>query len=220
MLWIHLGFSKGDGVIFDTDVIVIRQLKEWTEIMVNWETSNRYEVRSPEGEILGLIAERKGGFLAVLSRLILRSHRSMEIDVYSADQKPMLTLVRPFYWILSDLEVRTAEGARVGSVHGRWSWFRKVYDLRDESDHRFARIESPFWRLWTFPLVGTRAQITKKWRGVLAETFTDSDTYVVDFGGENWSPTQRKTILGAAISVDMDHFENNQGSGGALGLFQ
>lgn len=64
----------------------------------------------------------------------------------------------------------------------------------------------------------SKAQISKKWGGALREIFTDADTYRVSFENGNWSRFQRRVIFAAAISIDFDFFENNQGSRGGLSL--
>ncbi len=207
--------------MFAQDQLFIRQRKEWVEILVSWETGNKYEILSSTRETLAYVVERRGGFGRMLLRGILRSHRSMEVDVFGPDRATrLLHFSRPFFWFFSDLEVRTAEGDRQGSVHRRWGRLHKIYDLRDEAGVVFARIESPIWRLWTFPIVGTRSRITKKWGGGLREVFTDADTFLVDFAGESWTRAQRAVILAAAISIDFDYFENNQGSSGVLSVFE
>lgn len=193
------------------ELFFIRQHKEWVEILTDWETHNKYEVLGVDGDVVGCIVERKGGLGSILLRGFLRSHRPLKVDVFDANLNLRYHLSRPFFWYFSDLEIRDSRGARLGSVHRRWAFLRKVYSLRDETGRVFARIESPFWRIWTFPIVGTRAKITKRWSGVLREIFTDADTYMIDYGGEAWTDSQRATIFGAAISIDFDFFENNLG---------
>ena len=89
----------------------------------------------------------------------------------------------------------------------------------DSLGHRFAQISGPRWRLWTFPVEGANgitATISKKWSGMLREFFSDADTFRVEFGPGGWSEEQRAIILAAAISIDFDFFENNQGNAGLL----
>ena len=64
----------------------------------------------------------------------------------------------------------------------------------------------------------SEAEIAKKWGGGLREIFTDADTFRVAFGAGSWTPEQRTVVFAAAISIDFDFFENNQGSGGLVGF--
>jgi uncharacterized protein YxjI len=196
--------------------LMVKQTKEWVEIFIDWETSNKYIVMDTHGDQLAFIAERGGGFGAAIMRGIARSHRAFHIDVFTHSKDILLTLSRKFFWFFSDLEVRSPAGEHFGSVHRRFAIFHKRYDLRDQHGDVFASISSPFWRLWTFQLVGTDAKIAKKWGGVLREVFTDADTYMIDYGTRDWSEAERAVIFAAAISIDFDFFENNQGKRGLL----
>lgn len=201
--------------------LYVRQEKEWAEILVDWETVNRYTVLDPEQRPVALLAERGGGLWRTLLRLVLRSHRPLHIDLLDTTGQALLALTRTFFWFWSDLYVDDDEGVRYGGVHRRFSIFYKKYDLTDEQGRVFAHIAAPFWRLWTFPLKTPSGEavgeISKKWSGLLREAFTDADTFLVNLGEASWTPTQRAVILAAAISIDFDFFEENQGVSSVLG---
>ena len=200
--------------------LFIRQRKELVEILVDWEMDNQYSILDAEQNELAHVAEKKGGIWAFFRRGFLRSHRPLEIAVVDRGGQRVLNLARPFFWIFSTLDVTTGEGRTLGLVQRRWGVLHKKYDLFDAVGSCFARVKAPRWRLWTFPVEGSdgvsEATIAKKWGGVLREVFTDADTYRVEFGEGCWSEEQRAVILAAAISIDFDFFENNQGRGGVL----
>lgn len=202
--------------VLNQEQLFVRQIKEWIEIAVDWETTNRYEVLTYRKERVLLILERGGIFWTKIKRAIFRSHRPLSIDVVSSHGDPVLTMSRPFFFFFSTLKIQDAEGVFIGSVHRRLGLIFKKYDLRDREGRTFASIRSPLWRLWTFPVRGSKARVTKRWGGVLREAFTDADTYLVDFGGEDWDLEQRAVFLSAAISIDFDFFENNVGGKGVL----
>lgn len=198
----------------------LKQRREWVEILVDFETRNQYAVYGAGGEELGTLAEQGGGLGRVLARFLLRSHRPLEAAACDRTGALVLRLHRPFFWLFSELNVEDSRGAPVGSVHRRFGILRRKYDLRDATGRSFARVRSPFWRIWTFPLRaddGREATIGKKWGGVLREVFADADTFGVDFSRASWSPEERAVIFAAAVSIDFDFFENNQGVGGVLG---
>lgn len=202
--------------------IYVQQRKEWAEIVVDWETANKYAVLDAQGNNIGYVGEIGGGFGWTIRRLFLRSHRPLEIDVLDRTKATILKLSRAFFFFFSDLLVTTGSGTRLGSIHRRFGILHKKYDLRDNFGNVFATIHSPIWRIWTFPVLDStgaeRAAVRKRWGGALRELFTDADTYQVDFGTHPWTPEQRAVIFAAAISIDFDFFENNQGSGGIVGL--
>ena len=204
--------------------LFVQQRREWIEIVIDWETTNKYAVLDANKNELALIAERGGDLFTKLRRWFLRSHRPLDVDVFSKTSEILLKLSRPFFWFFSDLNVADSAGQKFGSVHRRFGLIYKKYDLRDETGQVFARIASPIWRLWTFPVLelsGTpRAKIAKRWGGALREVFTDADTYLIDFETHPWSFSQRCVIFAAAVSIDFDFFENNQGpKGGLVDLF-
>lgn len=206
--------------ILSTQQLFVQQRKEWVEVVIDFETLNKYVILDANKQELGLIAERGGGFGATLRRWLLRSHRPFVIDILSRSGGVLIELSRKFFFFFSDLDVRSAEGERYGSIHRRFGILYKKYDLRDDMGQVFARVKSPFWRLWTFPLQATtgptNSKIAKKWGGGLSEIFTDADTFMIDYADHPWDEKQRAVIFAAAISIDFDFFENNQGSSGVL----
>ena len=202
--------------------LFVQQKKEWTEIIVDFETSNKYAIMDSEKNILGMIAERGGGFMKVIKRMIFRSHRALEIDVIDQAGKIVLHLSRAFFFFFSDLTLTDRNGQVIGSIHRRFGIIHKRYDLKDKHNRLFATIKSPIWRLWTFPIYPSQGQtqqgeISKKWGGALREIFTDADVFRVSFGQHPWTPDQRLVIFAASVSIDFDFFENNQGQGGLIG---
>jgi uncharacterized protein YxjI len=199
--------------------VFIRQRKEWVEILVDWETKNQYASLDADGNELGSIVEKAGGFFDHLRRGFLRSHRSLEVGVFDRTRARVLLLTRPFFFFFSRLSILGPQGEPVGCVERRFGVLYKRYDLLDSLGHRFAQIAGPRWRLWTFPIDGANgitATISKKWSGVFREVFSDADTFRIEFGAGGWSEEQRAVILAAAIAIDFDFFENNQGNQGLL----
>jgi len=198
----------------------VRQRKELTEILIDWETRNQYQVLDASEQEIGTIAERAGGMSGFLFRSFLRSHRGFEIRVIDATGGKILELARSFFFLFSDLLVSGPNGEELGHVKRRFGVLYKKYDLQDGFGQCFAKVRSPRWRFWTFPVVSERgtgdAVISKKWGGALREVFADADTFLIDYQDGSWSLEERAVIFAAAISIDFDFFENNQGSGGVL----
>ena len=209
-------YSVMEQTIESSRQLVIRQVKEWVEIVVNFETKNKYELYSADGNMLGYIMERDGGLLDSLKRMLLRSHRPLEIDILDRNSQSIFRLSRKFFLFFSDLHIAAKDGQKLGSIHRRFGLIYKKYELHDKYGNTFARISAPIWRLWTFPVLNKSGQpagvISKKWQGLLKEAFTDADSFVIDFGATAWQFEQKVVILCAAISIDFDFFEENQAS--------
>jgi len=209
-----------DAVVQNRQLFV-SQKKEMAELFLGIETKNSYTIYDDQKRQLGMILENGGGFWGVVKRLLFRSHRGFEIGVFDQQQQAVFHLVRKFFFIFSDLMVLAGNGAPIGSIHRRFGIIHKKYDLKDPQGMIFARISSPIWRLWTFPIKIPQhdqpvAEISKKWQGVMKEMFTDADTFMIDYGQMQWTPVQKAVIFAAAISIDFDFFENNSGNQGGL----
>ncbi|MFT5443640.1 MAG: hypothetical protein ACI8W3_002690 [Myxococcota bacterium] len=208
----HALIARGHEQLF------VRQRKEWTEVLIDWETRNQYVIMDASQREIGTVVERSRGFTDFLWRTFARSHRPFEIGVFDTVGAIAFKLKRSFFFLFSDLEIHDETERAVGRVQRRFGMLHRKYDLYDESGSLFARIKGPVWRIWTFPVASLRgageANITKKWGGGLREIFTDADTFMIDFMSGQWSDSERQVIFAAAISIDFDFFENNQGNKG------
>ena len=205
--------SQFPDIVRSAPMLVVRQIKEWAEIIIDFETRNQYEIRSENGERLAFVIEKDKGLLSTLARVFLRSHRPLEVDVLDKSSKPMYHLSRKFFFFFSDLNIHDSAHQKTGSIHRRFGIVYKKYDLHDELNQVFARVKAPIWRLWTFPVINTSGQvtakITKKWQGLLKEALSDADSFVVEYGDIPWSLNQRLVLLFTAVSIDFDFFEDN-----------
>ncbi len=194
--------------------LVINQLKEWAEIFADIETKNAYEIRTENDSVIGNIAEISDGFFDFIKRMFFRSHRPLKIRVQGTDAKHALSFNRKFFFFFSDLFITDGAGKEMGSVHRKFGILFKKYNLV-ANNKVFATVRSPLWRLWTFPIYDKNGEkqlgaISKKWQGIIKESFTDADKFLVDFGTHSWSEEEKAVILGLAISIDFDFFEDNQ----------
>lgn len=190
--------------------LVVRQKKEWGEILSGFEQRNKYLVSDPAGSDLYAALEAGGSTLA---RLFLRSLRPFTILVAGLDGKPVLHLRRPFRWYFHELEVRDAQQRKLGSLRRRFSVVRRIYSVQDASGMATYEMYGPLLHPWTFEIrhgekvVG---RIVKKWTGIGKEAFTDADTFGLTFP-PGCTPAQKAVLLGAVLLVDFVHFENSGG---------
>ena len=114
-----------DSLLNSRRGIVIQQVKEWTEILIDWETRNKYEVLTPTGDPLGIIVENQGSLMTSLRRFILRSHRPLDVVLYGLQKKILLRLHRNFFFFFSDLFVEAGDGRPLGKIVRRFSILKK-----------------------------------------------------------------------------------------------
>jgi len=205
-----------DSFFKDIKFIGIHQLKEWVEIAIDWETGNKYELVDEQGVKIGFAAERKTGIFGHLVRNFLKSHRPMHLDMWDNQRNLLLSGRRPFYFFFSDIEITNGSGSKVGDVKTRFGILKRKYDLCDSYGKVFATIESYRWKLWSFDILdklgNDAGRIGKKWGGFLKEVFTDSDRFGLDLSKSDWSSEQKAIIFFAALSIDLDFFEENSSS--------
>lgn len=195
-------------------IVQIRQKVELGEALLGFEQSNKYAIDLGDRGV-GYALEEQGGWWGILRRQLLRSHRPLDVAVHDPSGHVTLSLSRPFFFFFSELRVEAADGTLLGYVRRRFSVLYKKYDLCDARGMPFAHVKAAFWRIWKFPIVDVRGQevgaIQKRWSGMLKEMFTDADNFTVDFGqAVAWPLEQRAVLFSAALSIDMDFFDDNQ----------
>ena len=67
--------------ILSGNQFIIKQHKEILEILSGFETKNKYIIMDENKKKLGFIAEQGSGFIRILKRFFLRSHRPFNISV-------------------------------------------------------------------------------------------------------------------------------------------
>jgi uncharacterized protein YxjI len=98
----------------------------------------------------------------------------------------------------------------LGHIQQRFAIFRKQFDVHDSRGRVIARINSSFFRFWTFEFKSGQRElgkIEKKWSGVLSEMFTDKDNFIVSFEDKT-DEKLRPLMLATCLMVDMIYFEN------------
>ena len=204
------------NALFERNIWIIQQKKEWTEILTGLETCNKYEILSENAEPLGFVAEEGSGFRQFIKRMFLRAHRPFTISIFDKDQKPVIRVRRPWFWIWSSTFVEDPSGRPMGAINRRFKLLGRRFDILDSAGQLIAGVEAGLFRIWTFDLLdasGTKiGTITKKWSGLLKEVFTDTDRFVLLLDGPT-APSNddvKAAILGAALALDFDYFEDNQ----------
>ena len=192
--------------------LYINQIKEWVEIFTDIETKNKYQILNENQTQIGYIAERSGGLLRFFSRNIFGSHRPLSITVWNSNRDIVLNCHRSFFFFFSSLYVESSSGEKIGCIKRRFGILSKKYDLLDENDQVFAKIKSPIWKIWTFKIYNFSdleiGIISKNWGGILKEVFSDADKFHIQFPDFDFK--KKSIILAAAISIDMDFFEENE----------
>lgn len=190
--------------------LIVRQRKELAELF-GFETRNKYEILTEDGNLIGYCAEQQKGILGFLFRQFLGHWRSFDLHFCDADRKLFLTSKHPFRFIFQEFEVFDHQNKSIGHVKQRWALFRKKFDVINSHQQVIMEMRSGFFQFWTFPFYDLRnterAVIKKKWSGLLKEVFMDADNFVVQYTDPKLTQDERSLILAAAVFTDLQYFE-------------
>ncbi|HET9236599.1 MAG TPA: phospholipid scramblase-related protein [Oligoflexus sp.] len=189
--------------------VLVRQRHELAE-WFGFETRNKYEVISSSGQALAFAAEQGRGIVGLMLRQLLGHWRRFELHFFTPDRQEFMRAVHPFRWYFEELMVADSQGRSLGRVVKRFAILSKKFDVRDASDQVVMTVSSPIWKIWTFPFERNGRQVAvvrKKWSGLLAEAFTDKDTFSLEIEDPSLNEDMRRLLLAAALYIDLMFFE-------------
>ena len=187
----------------------VQQTFEAWEIF-GFETRNKYRILDHNMNSIGFAAEESTGFLGAIFRIYLGHFRSFNIHIFDESRTLVYKAHFPFRWFFKTLELEDDQGVNLGHIQQRFAIFRKQFDVHDSRGRVIARINSSFFRFWTFEFKSGQRElgkIEKKWSGVLSEMFTDKDNFIVSFEDKT-DEKLRPLMLATCLMVDMIYFEN------------
>ena len=193
--------------------LVITQQVEHLEAFVGFETANRYNIMTEDGQHLLYAFEESGA----ISRQFLGSHRPLSIHVVEDGSRHVFTAQRSFFWFMSHLHIRDDSDKHIGSLQRKMKFLGRRFDLEGPNGQLVAEVRGRLLRPHTFmihkPGGDEVARVTKKWSGLIREAFTDADTFRLQFHND-LDQDFRMLVLATAFAIDMDFFENNNKRGG------
>jgi uncharacterized protein YxjI len=189
--------------------VLVRQRHELAE-WFGFETRNKYEVMSASGQSLAFAAEQGRGIFGLMMRQLLGHWRRFELHFFTPDRQEFMQAVHPFRWYFEELVVADSQGRSLGRIVKRFAILSKKFVVRDAHDQILMTVSSPIWKIWTFPFERNGRQVAvvkKKWTGLLAEAFTDKDTFSIEIQDASLNEDTRRLLLAAALYIDLMFFE-------------
>ena len=111
--------------------IIIKQSKEFIEILSGFETTNKYAILDQSGKKIAYMAEVSKGFWCYILRQLLKGARPIEIIVWNNDGKEILLFKSPFRWFFSQMTI-LAQGLKIGLLRYRFSLFHRFYEIESK----------------------------------------------------------------------------------------
>jgi uncharacterized protein YxjI len=190
--------------------LMIKQKVEALEIFTDFETANRYEILDESGNQILFYAYEESNFFL---NQILGTRRPTKIIIIDKDKKPQFILERPFYFLKADCTIKSPGGEVIGYIkQKKWFMHHISFDIYDKNNQLLFTCSAKMPHFWTFNIFMNQnkvAQILKKWSGIGREAFTDSDTFLVDFGSVT-DQNLKQILLAAAFVIDLRVFERKK----------
>jgi uncharacterized protein YxjI len=198
----------------------VQQIWEGLELL-GFETRNKYKILDESQRPIAYAAEQATGFGGAILRHFFGHWRSFKVTIFDNNRKPIYTLEFPFRFFFKDLFVKDTDGKLIGHLEQQFAIFRKKFTVYGVHGRPIARINSSFFKLWSFEFFARNrsiGKIEKKWSGMLSEVFTDKDNFIVNYTDPESSVDTKALMLATCLMVDIIYFENNQGSRSLLDL--
>src|SRR5262245_9018441 len=109
----HRGTRLLDALVTRRDRLLVVQQKPWSEILVGYETRNRYELRDASGALLGMALEESSGFLRWIGRQMLGKCRKATIHLVDPAGGELARIEKPFRWYFQEATL-VEKGRAVG----------------------------------------------------------------------------------------------------------
>lgn len=202
------------SALLESSELYVRQQREGFELL-GVETRNKYGIFTADRQQVAYAAEQGKGLMAMFARQVLGHMRTFEIQFFDPARAPLFKAVHPFRLFFQRLEVFAGDGRPVGALQQRFGLFTKKFDVLDARGNLLFEMRSGLFRVWSFPFLREGQQhavIEKRWSGALTELFTDKDNFRVSFTAPSLTADERLLVLAAAIFVDLQYFEANQGT--------
>ncbi|MGD1974081.1 MAG: phospholipid scramblase-related protein [Desulfobacterales bacterium] len=203
--------NSGLDNLEQAETLIVKQQKEWGEILTGFETKNKYQVVDHFSNPLLEAQEEGGSALTTITRLFLKALRPFTIDLFSPQGAGLFKLTRPFRFYFHELDVSQSNGAPLGKIKRRFSILRRIYSVVDRNGNEIFELFGPLLHPWTFQIKNGSQElgkITKKWSGLAKESFTDADNFGITFP-KGIDLSQKAVLLGAVFLIDFVHFENS-----------
>jgi len=204
------------------DQLLIKQKIEVLELLVGFETVNKYEVLNSFGQSVYKVEEDSD----CRDRLFCGSGRGFDMTLCGNDGQEVIHLQRPlrcqdccFPCCLQEMEVSSPPGTVIGSISQQWSIFHPKLLVKDGLGNPVLRIEGPCMTFsWCgsdvdFNVVSVETgeqigKITKQWTGLAKEMLTDADNVGITFPLD-LDVKVKATLLGALFLIDFMYYEHD-----------
>lgn len=178
-----------------------------------FELRNQYTLINEDGTEAGKVEQARQSPLAFLVRVLssLDAVLPVTLAINDAAGAAVMSLEKP--WFSTKVKASAAGGEEIGTIKRKIRIGRPVYEMSKGGDG-LGIIKAEDWRSRSFSIQDDTereiGRVTKKWRGLLTEAFTDADSYAVEFDAAA-TTNQRALALAGALAVDLIQKQKDNG---------
>ena len=179
-----------------------------------FEMRNQYTLADENGSQIGAVEQVDQSPFTFLARLFsdLDVVLPVTLSVTETGGGEVLRLHKP--WFRYAVTVASGDGTAVGRVVKRVRLGKASFTVSGPHGEALGELRAENWRARDFrfdDVSGTEvSRVTKRWRGLGTEMFTDADSYAVTFAPTTDEPV-RQLALAAALAVDLTMKQKDYG---------
>ena len=167
---------------------------------------NAYKVFNKEGEQIGNITEIMPWGKKILSLFLNKAMFPFKLEIADMENNVLASIKRGWTFWMSKIEILNSENVPVATIKQKFKLFKPTFTIFDIRGQQVATIAGD-WKAWNFVITSNDNQqigtINKKWNGILKETFTTADKYIVSVNPMLQIDIVKTIIVSAAITIDM-----------------
>ncbi|XP_060785124.1 phospholipid scramblase 1-like [Neoarius graeffei] len=203
------------------DQLLIHQQVELLEVILGWESNNKYLVKNTLGQQVFFVAEDND----CCNRNFCGSLRSFVLHILDNMGQEVMTLTRPLRCdgcccpcCLQELEVQSPPGIPIGYVIQTWHPYLPKFTIQNEQKQDVLKIVGPCcscrccsdvnFEVISLDEKESVGQIRKQWTGFVKELFTNADNFGVTFPMD-LDVKMKAVLLGACFLIDFMFYEHS-----------
>ena len=172
-----------------------------------FEMKNEYRIYDEQSQLLGSVEQVGQGVLTFLARLgtDYDTLLPVKLEIQDSNGQPVLFLHKPFFRMVVNVSQPNG-GPMIGSIKKRLKLGKATFTLYDATGQEIGEVKAQNWRARDFKITSTNgqdiAEVSKQWKGIARELFTDSDKYIVRIQPHAADPLRTLSVA-ASLAVDV-----------------
>ena len=172
-----------------------------------FEMKNEYRIFDENNQLLGSVEQVGQSILTFLARLGTDYDVLLPVglEIRDAQGQAVLYLRKPFFRMTVNVSHPNG-GPLIGSIQKKMRLGKARFELLDATGQEIGEVKAQNWRARDFKISSVSgqevAEVSKQWKGIARELFTDSDKYIVRMQPHAQEPL-RSLALAASLAIDV-----------------